>query len=84
MINLGGNDPYKLSYMISLIEKKLGKRAIIVNKPFHIADVKATWADISEAKKILNWTPKVDLEEGIRRTVEWYGINRIWLKKIVL
>jgi len=84
VINLGGNDPYKLSYMINLIEKNLGKKAQIINKPFHIADIKATWADISEAKKTLNWTPKVGLEEGIRRSVEWYVDNRGWLKKVTI
>lgn len=84
VINLGSNDPYKLNYMIGLIEKNLGKKAKIVRKPFHIADIKDTWANISEAKKILNWKPKVKLEEGIRRTVEWYDANRGWLKKIVI
>lgn len=82
VINLGGNDPYKLSYMISLIEKNLGKKANIVHKPFHIADIKATWADVHEAKKLLGWAPKVSLETGIRRSVAWYLENKHWLKNI--
>jgi len=82
VINLGGNDPYKLNYMIGLIEKNLGKKAKIAYKPFHIADIKATWADISVARKTLGWTPKVNLDEGIRRTVQWYEANKSWLKDI--
>jgi len=82
IINLGGNDPYKLNYMIGLIERSLGKKAKIVYKPFHIADIKATWADISEAKKVLHWAPIVELEEGINRTVAWYDENKGWLKKV--
>ncbi|MEW6087369.1 MAG: GDP-mannose 4,6-dehydratase [bacterium] len=82
IVNLGGNDPYKLSYVIKLIEKYLNKKAKIKKLPFHKADIKATWADISKAKKLLNWKPGVKLEEGIKRTVNWYVENRAWLKAI--
>jgi nucleoside-diphosphate-sugar epimerase len=82
VINLGGNKPYGLMDMVDLIEKNLGKKARIVYGPFHKADIKATWANIREAKKVLGWEPKVSLEEGIRRTVEWYLENKSWLKEI--
>lgn len=84
VINLGGNDPYKLNYMIGLIEGNLKKKAKVIYKPFHIADIKDTWADISEAKKTLGWMPKVNFGEGIRLTVEWYSANKNWLKNIKL
>ena len=84
IINLGGDSPHKLSYCIKLIEKYLGKKVKTNRKPFHIADIKATWADISEAKKTLKWRPTVSLEEGIKRTVDWYITNKIWLKDIKL
>lgn len=82
VINLGGNDPYKLNHVINLIEENLGKKAKVIYKSFHIADIKATWADISEAKKTIGWKPKVNLAEGIRNTVEWYNANRSWLKNV--
>jgi nucleoside-diphosphate-sugar epimerase len=44
--------------------------------------MKATWADIEKAKELLGWQPKVPLEEGIRRTVEWHVENRELVKKI--
>ncbi|MFA7675673.1 MAG: NAD-dependent epimerase/dehydratase family protein, partial [Endomicrobiia bacterium] len=54
IMNLGGgNNPYELNYVIKLIEQYLGKKAKINKKPFHKADIVATWADISQAKKIL-------------------------------
>jgi nucleoside-diphosphate-sugar epimerase len=84
VINLGGNDPYKLDYMIGLIEKYLGKKAKLTYKPFHIADIKDTWADITQADTILGWIPKIDLKEGIKRTVDWYLENKDWIKKIKL
>jgi len=82
IINLGGNRPYELNYAIELIEKYLGKKAEKDLKPFHKADLKATWADITQAQNILGWQPVVSLEEGIKRTVEWYIDNKEWIKDI--
>jgi len=84
IINLGGNRPHKLKEVIGLIEEYLGKRAEIIYKPFHKADLKATWADITKAKEILEWEPKVPLEEGLRRTVEWHRENRELVREISL
>ena len=72
VINLGGHSPHTLSEMIALIEKHAGKKAKMTKKPFHKADMKATWADISQAKRLLGWTPKISLDEGIRRSVQWW------------
>lgn len=82
IINLGGNDPYDINAMIALIEEYLGKKATIKNYDFHKTDMKATWADISEAKRILKWSPKISLEQGIKRTVDWYLNNKPWLSVI--
>jgi len=84
IINLGGNHPHQLKEVIRLIEEYLGKKAEIVYKPFHKADLKATWADITKAKEILGWEPKVPLGEGLRRTVEWHKENRDFLREITL
>ncbi len=83
IINLGGGrKPVSINYMISLIEKYTGCKAKVVHKPFHKADMKTTWADISKAKKILKWEPKVTFEQGIKKTVEWYLKNRSWAKDV--
>ena len=42
----------------------------------HPADVPATWADIGKARELLGWSPQVSVEEGLRRSVEWYRENR--------
>jgi len=84
IINLGGNEPYELNYVIKLIEKYLGKKAEVIYKPFHKADMKATWADITKAKEILNWQPRTSLKEGIKKTVDWHIENRDFVKEIVL
>lgn len=84
IINLGNNHPHQLNEVIKIIEKKLNKKAKIVYSDFHKADIKETYADITKAKNLLNWSPKVDIEEGIERTVNWYNENKNWLKDIVL
>ncbi|MDR2426233.1 MAG: GDP-mannose 4,6-dehydratase [Endomicrobium sp.] len=84
IINLGSNRPYKLSHMINLIEKYLGKKAAYDYKPFHKADITATWANINEAKKTFGWTPKISLEQGIKKTVDWYIENKSWFKNVKL
>jgi len=84
IINLGGNSPHELTEIINLIEKYTGKEAKLVNKEFHKADIKATWADITKAKELLAWEPKVGIEEGIKRTVEWFLENWIWIRDVKL
>ena len=80
IINLGGNNPHELTEIIKLIERYTGKEAKLVNKEFHKADIKATWADITKAKEILVWEPKIGIEDGIKRTIEWFQENWVWLK----
>ncbi len=76
IINLGNDNSVVLMYVINLIEEALNKKANINWLERHPADVEATWADISKAKSMLGWQPKVKIEEGIERTVKWYMDNR--------
>lgn len=82
IINLGNNHPYKLSEVIEVMEKIVGKKAHFNHKEFHKADMQATWADIDKARGLLEWWPQVSLEEGIKRTVEWTKNNWEWIRKI--
>ncbi|MDR1259989.1 MAG: GDP-mannose 4,6-dehydratase [Endomicrobium sp.] len=84
VINLGSSKTYEINYMITLIEKNLNKKAKYDYKQFHKADIMSTLANINKAKKILKWTPKISLEHGIRKTVDWYLENKYWLKDINL
>ncbi len=85
IINLGGgNQPVSLNTVIGTLEELLGKQAIIRSEPFHIADIKSTWADISKADELLGWQPKVSLDTGLRNCVDWYNHNLAWLKNVSL
>ncbi len=83
IINLGGGkNPISLKTIIQKIENLLGKKAKIEYKPFHKADMKETWADIEKAEKLLGWKPETDIDEGLKKTVQWYVENRDWLKDV--
>ena len=85
IINLGGGkNPISLNEIISKIESLLGKRANIQYLEPNKADMKETWADITKAEEILGWKPEIDIDEGLKRTVEWYLENKSWLKDISL
>lgn len=72
IFNLGNGSPYRLSDFIALVEKYVGKEANIKVLPDQPGDVPRTCADISKARELLGYEPKIPFEEGIRLTVEWY------------
>lgn len=71
IINLGGGAPVSLNEMISTIEKVLNKKAKIEHLPMQLGDVNKTAADITKAKKLLNYNPKTSFKEGIIKFIEW-------------
>lgn len=73
IINLGGgNNPISLLEMIALMEKFSGKKAKLKLSSKIAADMDVTWANISKAKKLLGWEPKIGFEEGIERLMQWH------------
>jgi len=83
IVNIGGGrNPISLKTIIEWIEEALGKQATYNHKPFHSADMMETWADISKAEKLLGWTPKIDVRDGLQRCVDWYLQNKSWLSEI--
>lgn len=84
IINLGNNDPADLLKVVALIEKYTGKKGFFEYADFHKADITDTWADINKAKLLLGWSPQVELDEGIHRTVAWFEQNWQWLQHIRL
>ena len=76
IINLGGGNPVSLNRFIAIVEKLLGKGAIIRQDPRQQGDMEKTHADISKARRLLGFRPKVALEEGIEEFIHWYRGNR--------
>lgn len=72
IINLGNHNPVPVLRLIELIEQGLGKKAIKQMLPKSLGEAIETYADIEKAKKLLNFVPKVSLEEGMERFLSWY------------
>jgi UDP-glucuronate 4-epimerase len=72
VINLGESRTVELRELISLLEKELDTHAIIDLQPMQPGDVPQTFADIDKARLLLAYNPQTQIEEGIRRFVEWF------------
>src|SRR5689334_17979161 len=76
IINLGNNYSVSLKELIAAIEKVVGKKATIERLPEQPGDVPKTFADISKAKKLLNYHPVTRLDEGLAKFYEWFSTNK--------
>lgn len=60
VINIGSNNTYSINYLVELLS---GEVVYIPKRP---GEPDCTWADISKAKKLLKWEPKISLEQGVK------------------
>lgn len=74
-LNLGRSDTVHLAGLIEKIEKQSGRKARIQRLPIQAGDVRQTFADISKARRLINFEPKVSLDAGLQRFIEWYNQN---------
>lgn len=70
--NIGNNRPEALMELISILEKQLGRRAQICFEPMQPGDVPATFADIDDLARDIDFIPSTPLEQGVRQFVSWY------------
>lgn len=82
IINLGNDRPVTLRNVIRNVERVARRPARIDRRPAHPADIRATWANIDYARKTLGWKPRVPLEQGLARCVQWYIDHRKWARTI--
>ena len=75
VVNLGESRTVELRELIALLEENLGRRAVVERQPAQPGDVPQTFADISKARHLLGYNPQTQIEEGIRRFVEWFRRN---------
>jgi len=78
IFNLGNDQTVSVNRLIELICACLGKTPNIEYQPPKEGDVRQTSANIDKARAELGWSPKVSLEDGIKKTIQWYGENRSW------
>jgi len=74
--NLGESQTTSLNELIRLIEEAFGKKANVEMLESQPGDVSVTYADITKAKRMLKYHPRVKMEQGIKQFAEWYKNNR--------
>lgn len=70
--NIGNNSPVELMTFIEAIEKSVGKKAIKNMMPIQDGDVPATFADVDDLMREVDFKPATPIEEGIGKFVDWY------------
>jgi nucleoside-diphosphate-sugar epimerase len=83
VINLGGHEVITINQLIELLERTIGQKACVEHGPPNTADMSSNWADVSKANRLLGWEPKVSLQEGVQRMVDWYRAERSWARSVL-
>jgi len=71
-INLGNPQEMTINDFAKLILRLTESKSKIINKPLPVDDPKIRRPDITRAEKLLNWSPRVSLEEGLQKTIEYF------------
>ena len=72
IINLGRGEPVLLADFVTLIEGFAGRKANLEPAPMPDTDIAYTYADISKARRLLNYEPRVSVQEGVACFWQWY------------
>ena len=70
--NIGNNQPVELMKFISVLEDKLGKKAVKNFLPMQPGDVPETFADIDDLMEDVGFKPATTIEQGIKKFINWY------------
>ena len=71
-LNLGNPREFKISELANLVLKATGSKSKIENLPLPEDDPRQRQPDISKVKKMIGWQPKISLEEGLKKTIEYF------------
>lgn len=72
IVNLGNSSPVSLQELVALVGGATGRTPRVQPMPPQPGDVRATWADIRKAGRLLSYRPTMSIHEGIGRFVQWY------------
>jgi len=76
-VNVGSPDEITMLEFAKVINRLVGNEAGIVHKPLPVDDPRVRQPDITRARATLGWEPKVTMEEGLARTIDYFR-SRIW------
>jgi UDP-glucuronate 4-epimerase len=70
--NIGNNNPEQLMHVVSLLEKEFGRTVIKEMLPMQPGDVPATYADVEDLAREIDFRPTTTIEDGVARFAKWY------------
>jgi len=76
-INIGNPHEMTIKEMAEIVLKVTGSKSKLVYKPLPEDDPKVRQPDINLAIKLLGWEPKIVLEQGLKKTVEWFKTQKL-------
>ena len=71
-VNLGNPSEFSINELVEIVRRVTGKDIEVEKHPLPIDDPKVRQPDIKRAKKLLDWEPRVSLEEGIQRSLPYF------------
>jgi UDP-glucuronate decarboxylase len=81
--NLGNPDEFTMSGLAELVLQMTGSPSQIINRPLPVDDPRQRRPDISVATSMLGWKPRIKLQEGLLKTIDYFR-NELWLAPIAL
>ncbi len=75
IFNLGNSQPVLMQYFVALLGQITGYAPLIEGRPLPATDPPITFADISKARQLLDYTPQTRIEDGVARFWEWYRVD---------
>jgi len=76
-VNIGNQDEYTLLQLAEAVIEVAGSRSEIIFEPLPVDDPKIRQPDITRAKDLLGWEPRVSLQDGLKRTIDESGVERL-------
>jgi len=73
VFNIGNDEEYTILQLVKAIIKLLGNKVKIIYKPLPVDDPSNRCPNISKAKKILGWQPRISLKEGLLKTIDYFN-----------
>jgi len=77
ILNLGCSHPVENLRFVQVLESLLGQKAQIIDTPTPPTEPMITYADVTKARRMLGYTPKVQIEQGLTNFVEWMRFGNI-------
>ena len=75
VFNVGGGSRIRVNELIGMMENIIGKKAKVKYIEKQKGDVRDTWADVSEAREKMRWKPRANIEEGLKKYINWKNKN---------